>query len=146
MLIADYHRASSRRVMTPPKFPRRYAQRQALALRHGGSTSPSRASSSHKRSQEHKLPYKEGRREAAVRSNTASTIEPHHSSSSLSDDESESDYESDPDSGYSSSSSDAKAEYYRQMRAQFAADGPVMADLSDASKAMVKTEERKWNG
>ena len=72
-------------------------------------------------------------------------MDPYPNSSSLPDDESDSDYESDQDSGYSSSSSDAKAEYYRQMRAQFAAEGPIMADLSDASKANMKTEERKWN-
>jgi hypothetical protein len=131
--------------MTPPKFPRRYAQRQLLALRHGRSTTPSKVSSTHNRSQEHKPPYKKGRREAAAHSNTASAIDSYPSSKSISDDESESDYESDQDSGYSSSSGDAKAEYYRQMRAKFAVEGPVMADLSEASKAMVKTEEQKWN-
>jgi hypothetical protein len=147
MLIADYHRAPSCRVMTPPKFPRRCPQRQALALHHGGSTTtPSKASSSHKRSQEHKPPYKEGRREAAVHSNTASTIEPYYSPNSLSDDKSESDYESDQDTGYCSSSNDAKANYYCQMRAQFTAEGPVMADLSEASKATIKTKERNRIG
>ena len=131
--------------MTPPKFPRHYTQRQILALRYSRSTTPSKALSSHKCSQEHKLPYKKGPREAEVYSSTLPTIDLHPSSNSPSDDESESDYESDQDSGYSSSCSDAKAEYYCQMRAQFAADGPVMADLSEASRAMVKTEERKWN-
>jgi hypothetical protein len=145
LLISNYHRPSSHHVMTPLKFPRRYAQRQILALRHGRSTTPSKASSSHKRSQEHKPPYKKGPREAEVHSSAPLTIDPHPSSNSPSNNELESKYESDQDSGYSSSSSDTKAEYYRQMRAQFTADGPVMADLSEASKAIVKTEERKWN-
>jgi hypothetical protein len=28
---------------------------------------------------------------------------------------------------------------------QFAAEGRIMAELSDVSKAIVKTEEQKWN-
>jgi hypothetical protein len=125
--------------MTPPKFPRRYAQHQVLALCHDHAITPPETSSSHKRFPAQKPPSKKSRKASAANSNIASAIDPYPSSSSLPDDESDSDYESDPDSGYSSSSSDAKAEYYRQMRAQFTAEGPIMADLSDASKAMMKT-------
>jgi hypothetical protein len=111
--------------MTAVKFPRRYAQRKRLLA--------------------HKSLPKKSRKEAATNGNIASSIDPYPTSSSRANDESDSEYKSDQDSGYASSSSDAKAEYYRQKRAQFAAEGPIMAELSDASKAMVKTEEQKWN-
>jgi hypothetical protein len=58
---------------------------------------------------------------------------------------SDSDGESDEDSGYSSSSSyDDITESYEEMRAQFSAEGPVMPELSDRSKEMVKVEESRW--
>jgi hypothetical protein len=54
----------------------------------------------------------------------------------LFNDGSDSDCGSDQDSGYSSSSSrDAKAEYYRQKRAEYAAAGPTMSDPGDEAKA-----------
>lgn len=111
--------------MTAAMFPRRYLQRKRLP--------------------KHKSPPKKSRKEAAANSNITSTTDLYPSSSLPPDNKSNSEYESEQDSGYSSSSSDAKAEYYRQMRAQFAAAGPVMAELSKASMAMVKFAERKWN-
>jgi hypothetical protein len=68
-------------------------------------------------------------------------------SESLSNDGSDSDCEGDDqDSGYSSSSSrDAKAEYYRQKRAEYAAAGPTMSDPGDRAKAAMRAEEKKWN-
>lgn len=127
--------------MALPKFPRRYAQRQTLALRHGRATT----------SQPSKARSRKKQRQAVAPDNRTSTSDSDSGSKPLlddgsSDDGSDSDCGSDQDSGYSSSSSpDVKAEYYRQMRVQFAAEGPIMAELSDASKAMVRTEKEKWN-
>jgi hypothetical protein len=52
---------------------------------------------------------------------------------------------SDNDSGYNSTADrDAKAEYYRQKKAEFKAAGPTLSNLSDAAQKEVKAEERKW--
>jgi hypothetical protein len=78
--------------------------------------------------------------------NKTSTLDSDFGSDSGPDCESDSDCGSDHDSGYNSEPSrDAKAEYYRQKRAGFAAEGPIMSDLSDTLKAMVRAEEQKWN-
>jgi hypothetical protein len=134
--------------MTPPKFPRRYAQRKTLANRHGHARHPPEGSAGQTRPRAGRPPSKKEERQTAVHSNKTSAPESYPRSNSLSDDESDSDseYERDQDSGYSSSSGhDTKAEYYRRMTAQFAAEGPIMADLSPASEAMRKAEEQKWN-
>jgi hypothetical protein len=55
---------------------------------------------------------------------------------------SDSDCESDKDSGYSY---DEVIESYEEMRAGFVTQGPVMSELSDRSKNMIKAEESKWN-
>jgi hypothetical protein len=128
--------------MTVPKFPRRYAQRQALALRHVHATTSTEGSSSHKCSQTNKPRSRKEHGRGVASNNKTSPSE----SESLSDDKSDSDCGSDQDSGYSSSSSrDAKAEYYQQKRAEYAAAGPTMSDPGDEAKAAMRAEEKKWN-
>jgi len=39
---------------------------------------------------------------------------------------------------------DAKAEYYRQKKAEFAAAGPTLLNPCDITKEMMKAEEQKW--
>jgi hypothetical protein len=47
------------------------------------------------------------------------------------------------DSGYNSDSSDAKAEYLKQRRAQHEAARPALSNLCDATKAMMLAEEEQ---
>lgn len=119
--------------MTRPssKFPRRYAQRQAL--HHGRGGTPPLDSPSQKRPRAYEPRVKKKRRSAPY--------------SNINDSSSDSDSEPkrDHDSGYNSeSNSDAKAEYYRQKMAEFKEAGPTMSNPGDRAKAMMRTEEQNW--
>jgi hypothetical protein len=72
--------------------------------------------------------------------------DPKHSSDSASDYGSDSEYGSDEDSGYSSGDiNDEVEEPYEEMRARFAAEGPVMPSLSDGSRDALEAEKSRWN-
>ena len=60
---------------------------------------------------------------------------------------SESDYDSDFDSGYCSIEGDAddRAEHYDDLLAKFRIDGPTLANHSNNTKNMIQKQEQKWN-
>lgn len=117
-------RATSHNNMAhPPRFPRRHAQRQAL--NHGRA----------------KTPPSDKRRRSFER---AAKKEQRSSTSSDCDD-SDSDSEFDNNSGYNSTADlDAKAEYYRQKKAEFVAAGPALSNPCDSTKEMMRAAEQKW--
>lgn len=111
------------------RFPRRHAQRQALS--HGQPETPPPGSPSNEDSQWHKALAKKPKELPA--------------SSNDHDSDSESGSICDKDSGYdSTANTNAKAEYYRQKKAQFLADGPTLSNPCDSTKDMMRAAERKW--
>jgi hypothetical protein len=119
----------------PSKFPRRYAQRQAL--HHGRGGTPPLDSPNQKRPQAYEPRVKKTQRSASY-----SDVD---DSSSDSGSNSDSNAKRDHDSSYGSGSdSDAKAEYYRQKMAEFKEAGPTISNPGDRAKVMMKTEEQNW--
>jgi hypothetical protein len=127
--------------MTAVKFPRRYHQRINISKRQRPSSAKDSAGNNKPQAQE-----------VRVRKETkAARTSRKHIPDAERDSDSASDYGSDPeddgndDSGYSSSSTyEEVSETYEEMRARYIAEGPVMPELSDGSKAMVKAEELRW--
>jgi hypothetical protein len=116
--------------MTRPrtKFPRRHAQRQALHYSRG-ETPPIDLSS-----QDHPQVY-----EPRVKKKRRSVSYFDVDDSSFNSD---SDSECDRDSGYNSeSSSDVKAEYYRQKIAEFKEAGPILSNPGISILAAMEIKE-----
>ncbi|KAG0645145.1 hypothetical protein D0Z07_9226 [Hyphodiscus hymeniophilus] len=111
----------------PTKFPRRHTQRQALSHGRAKTPPPGLPSSDYPRSDK-------PRAKVEQRSSTPSD-----------GDHSEPSSDSDSDFGYNSAADrDAKAEYYRQKKVEFAAAGPTLSDPCDTTKDMMRAEEGKW--
>lgn len=127
--------------MTAVKFPRRYLQR--VNIRKRQSTASPKGRTSHNKDQAQGIRLSKGIRAAKNSTDRASD--------SVLDLESAAEYafaaeyEGDEDSGYGSGDiQDEVDETYEEMRARYIAEGPVMPELSDGSKAMVKAEELRW--
>jgi hypothetical protein len=118
-----------------PRFPRRYAQREKLRERWARSLSVSPRPES-----PHGDRPRAGRRRAKKRKKRSSKASDDKESGSDSNPDSEDNH----DSGYNSDSSDARAEYLKQRRAQHEAAGPALSDPCDSTKAMMRAEERHW--
>ena len=117
------------------RFPWRYAQREKLRERWARSLSESPRS---------EFPHgdrpRAGRRRAKKRKKRSSKAPDDKESGSDSNPDSEDNH----DSGYNSDSSDVRAEYLKQRRAQHEAAGPALSDPCDSTKAMMRAEERHW--
>ena len=128
--------------MSSVKFPRRYRQR--LPFRDRKARTAPKASFSYNAPQTRKPRAQTKGKLAGTHKNNYSDSGP--SSNLESDCPSDSDCGNDEDSGYSSGSGyDEVTESYEKMRARFAAQGPVMPELSDGSKDMLKAEVSRWN-
>lgn len=120
----------------PPRLPRRHAQRQAL--NYGRAETPPSSTPSRGRLRFYKPPAKKEKR---LPTSSASD-----STGSDSDSGSESSSDSDNDSGYSSATGlAAKAEYYRQKKAEFVTAGPTLSNPCPTTKKQMEGAERKWN-
>jgi hypothetical protein len=127
--------------MTSVKFPRRYYQRLAFSKRQA--RTGLKGSSSYNVPQTCEPRARTKGRLARAHKNEYSDSVP--SLDSGLDYPSDSDCESDQDSGYSSGSGhDEVAETHGEMRVRFAAEGPIMPKLADGSTDRLKTEELKW--
>lgn len=117
----------------PARFPRRHAQRQAL--NHGRAKNLPARLRSHERPRSFEPAAKKGQRSSTFSDTDDSNSDSNSDPSSAHDD----------DSGYNSAAEiDAKAEYYLQKKAEFAAAGPTLSNPCDSTKEMMRAEERKW--
>jgi hypothetical protein len=127
--------------MAAVKFPRRYHQREDLRRRQAKALQKGQAGNNVHKAQETRA--RNGTKAASKSRQHASDFD--RDSDCGSDDGSDFVHEGDDDSGYSSGSGhDEVTETYEEMRARFLAEGPVMPELSDGSKAMLKAEELRW--
>jgi hypothetical protein len=116
---------------TPAKFPRRYAQRQALRIR-------STASSSDLRSQDLRR-----RHITQARRKHRASIDQGDDSTRESDSDIDIDREDEKDSGYASNS-DVEAEYLNGLVEKFRDMGPQISNLGDVALEMIEKEKNMW--
>jgi hypothetical protein len=111
------------------RFSRRHAQRQALSYGQSEETHPLG------------LPSNEG-----SQWHKALAIKPNERSASSNDHDSDSESSADCDEDFgcdSTANTNAKAEYYRQKKAQFVADSLTLSNPCDSTKDMIRVAERK---
>jgi hypothetical protein len=117
--------------LAPAKFPRRFAQRQALRIRSTTSPSDLRDQDVHQR---HRL--------RIIRKRSPG-IDKDSDSTGGSDYSIDTDEESEQDSGYASDA-DAEAEYLNGLVEKFRDMGPQISNLGDIALKMAQKEKSLW--
>jgi hypothetical protein len=127
--------------MTTVKLPRRAYQRRKIR-KHPATALP-KGQVSNIAAQTHK--FRARVETKAARASQKHESDPEPNSDYTSDCGSVFEHKGDKDSGYSSNANNIEvAESYEEIRARFATEGPVMRELADRSKEMVKAEELLW--